>query len=153
MNKCSSDYKKGAWTPEVRAYANRSCTPFLTSFRLVVQEDELLRQLVTEHGPKNWSVIASGITGRSGKSCRLRWCNQLNPDVKKEPFSEWEDAVVITAHATHGNKWAGMHLSCAQVLQIYGQQGSREGMNVHAHLPSSIYVILYPINPRYIQHS
>lgn len=24
-----------------------------------------------------------------------RWHNQLNPDVKKEPFSEWEDAVII----------------------------------------------------------
>lgn len=59
-----------------------------------------------QHGPKNWSVIASGIVGRSGKSCRLRWCNQLNPEVKKEPFSEWEDAVVILSHRTHGNKWA-----------------------------------------------
>jgi hypothetical protein len=62
--------------------------------------------LVLEYGPKNWSVIASGIKGRSGKSCRLRWCNQLNPEVKKEPFSQWEDAVIIQAHKLHGNKWA-----------------------------------------------
>lgn len=59
-----------------------------------------------QHGPKNWSIIAHGIVGRSGKSCRLRWCNQLNPEVKKEPFSEWEDAVIILSHRTHGNKWA-----------------------------------------------
>lgn len=50
------------------------------------------------HGPKNWSLIAGGIRGRSGKSCRLRWCNQLDPGVNKEPFSEWEDAVIINAH-------------------------------------------------------
>ena len=50
------------------------------------------------HGPKNWSLIAGGIRGRSGKSCRLRWCNQLDPGVIKEPFSEWEDAVIIKAH-------------------------------------------------------
>lgn len=37
------------------------------------QEDELLRQLIAEYGPKNWSIIANGIKGRSGKSCRLRW--------------------------------------------------------------------------------
>ncbi|PSC72449.1 myb-related B-like isoform B [Micractinium conductrix] len=79
------DYKKGSWTPE---------------------EDDLLRQLIGEYGPKNWSIIANGIKGRSGKSCRLRWCNQLNPDVKKEPFSQWEDAVIIRAHREHGNKWA-----------------------------------------------
>lgn len=36
------------------------------------QEDELLRQLIKEYGPKNWSIIANGIRGRSGKSCRLR---------------------------------------------------------------------------------
>ena len=35
-----------------------------------------------------------------------RWCNQLNPDVKKDPFSQWEDAVIIKAHRIHGNKWA-----------------------------------------------
>ena len=50
------------------------------------------------HGAKNWSLIAGGIKGRSGKSCRLRWCNQLDPGVIKEPFSEWEDAVIINAH-------------------------------------------------------
>ena len=70
------------------------------------QEDELLRALILEHGPKNWSLIASGIRGRSGKSCRLRWCNQLDPSVKKDPFSSWEDAVIIRAHQRHGNKWA-----------------------------------------------
>lgn len=36
------------------------------------QEDDLLRQLIGEYGPKNWSIIANGIRGRSGKSCRLR---------------------------------------------------------------------------------
>ncbi|EFN58130.1 hypothetical protein CHLNCDRAFT_20303, partial [Chlorella variabilis] len=70
------------------------------------QEDDLLRQLIKEYGPKNWSIIANGIKGRSGKSCRLRWCNQLNPEVKKDPFSQWEDAVIIMAHQKHGNAWA-----------------------------------------------
>lgn len=35
-----------------------------------------------------------------------RWCNQLNPEVKKDPFSQWEDAVIILSHRIHGNKWA-----------------------------------------------
>lgn len=70
------------------------------------QEDELLKRLIDAHGAKNWTVIAQGIPGRSGKSCRLRWCNQLNPDVKKEPFSPEEDRVILQAHAEHGNRWA-----------------------------------------------
>ncbi|KAM5556716.1 transcription factor MYB73-like [Rosa sericea] len=70
------------------------------------QEDATLIKLVEEHGPRNWSLISSGIPGRSGKSCRLRWCNQLSPDVQHKPFSPAEDAAIVRAHALHGNKWA-----------------------------------------------
>ncbi|KAL6128154.1 hypothetical protein ACLB2K_071510 [Fragaria x ananassa] len=70
------------------------------------KEDELLTRLVTQFGARNWSVIARGIPGRSGKSCRLRWCNQLNPGVKRKPFSDEEDRIIVAAHATHGNRWS-----------------------------------------------
>lgn len=70
------------------------------------QEDDTLRRLVKEYGPRNWSVISNGIPGRSGKSCRLRWCNQLSPDVQHRAFTPEEDNIIIQAHAVHGNKWA-----------------------------------------------
>jgi hypothetical protein len=35
-----------------------------------------------------------------------RWCNQLNPTVKRGPFTEEEDQQILAAHAVHGNKWA-----------------------------------------------
>lgn len=79
------DRIKGSWSPE---------------------EDAKLTKLVEQHGPRNWSVISSGIEGRSGKSCRLRWCNQLSPLVQHRPFSPAEDAIIVKAHAAHGNKWA-----------------------------------------------
>lgn len=50
-------------------------------------EDAMLSQLVSNFGARNWSLIARGIHGRSGKSCRLRWCNQLDPSVKRKPFT------------------------------------------------------------------
>lgn len=58
-------------------------------------QDTLLRRLVMLNGPSKWSCVAEKIRGRSGKSCRLRWHNHLNPEVKKGTFSEWEDAVII----------------------------------------------------------
>nr|QSD99684.1 MYB family transcription factor [Melilotus albus] len=70
------------------------------------QEDETLVKLVKENGARNWSVISNGIPGRSGKSCRLRWCNQLSPSVQHRPFTPAEDNIIIQAHAVHGNKWA-----------------------------------------------
>ena len=53
-----------------------------------------------KYGPCRWGEIAKEIKGRprNSKSCRLRWCNQLNPAVKKGPFSDLEDAVIVTAH-------------------------------------------------------
>lgn len=57
---------KGPWSPE---------------------EDVVLGRLVGKFGARNWSLIARGIPGRSGKSCRLRWCNQLDPGVMRKPFS------------------------------------------------------------------
>lgn len=72
------------------------------------QEDATLVKLVEQHGPRNWSLISTGIPGRSGKSCRLRWCNQLSPSVQHRPFTPAEDAIILQAHRTHGNKWASI---------------------------------------------
>lgn len=79
------DRIKGPWSPE---------------------EDETLRKLVKQYGARNWSVISKSIPGRSGKSCRLRWCNQLSPEVEHRAFTPEEDQIILQAHAAYGNKWA-----------------------------------------------
>ncbi|KAG6509153.1 transcription factor MYB44-like [Zingiber officinale] len=79
------DRIKGPWSPE---------------------EDAALQRLVQRHGPRNWSLISKSIPGRSGKSCRLRWCNQLSPQVEHRPFTAEEDEIIIRAHRRFGNKWA-----------------------------------------------
>ena len=76
---------KGPWSPE---------------------EDMALHRAVDHFGPKNWSLISKAVVGRSGKSCRLRWCNQLSPEVQHRAFTPAEDAVILSAHARHGNRWA-----------------------------------------------
>ncbi|KAG6400323.1 hypothetical protein SASPL_137149 [Salvia splendens] len=80
-----SDRIKGPWSPE---------------------DDELLQKLVEKHGPRNWTLISKSIPGRSGKSCRLRWCNQLSPQVEHRAFTPEEDETIVRAHARFGNKWA-----------------------------------------------
>ncbi|KZV17347.1 DEAD-box ATP-dependent RNA helicase 29 [Dorcoceras hygrometricum] len=69
-------------------------------------EDDKLRQLVYQYGPQNWNSIAERLQGRSGKSCRLRWFNQLDPRINRRPFSEEEEERLLAAHRLHGNKWA-----------------------------------------------
>lgn len=72
-------------------------------------EDDKLRQLVARYGPQNWNSIAEKLQGRSGKSCRLRWFNQLDPRINRKPFTEEEEERLLAAHRIHGNKWA--HIS------------------------------------------
>ncbi|XP_009401409.2 transcription factor MYB56-like [Musa acuminata AAA Group] len=69
-------------------------------------EDSKLRRLVELYGPQNWKLIAEKFKGRSGKSCRLRWFNQLDPKINRRPFTEQEEEKLMTAHRLHGNKWA-----------------------------------------------
>lgn len=70
-----------------------------------MQEDSTLRSLVQEYGAKKWSHIAEFLPGRKGKQCRERWHNQLDPEIKKGPFSQAEDAIIVTLQAKIGNRW------------------------------------------------
>lgn len=76
------------------------------------QEDELLEKLVKQHGPKDWSVIASLMAHhgryRLGKQCRERWFNHLSPDVRKAAWTKEEDDIIIDYHQKWGNKWTAI---------------------------------------------
>ncbi|KAF3779856.1 Transcription factor [Nymphaea thermarum] len=69
-------------------------------------EDKNLRQLMEQYSPQNWNFIAEKLQGRSGKSCRFRWINHLDPTLNRRPFSEEEEERLLNAHSVHGNKWA-----------------------------------------------
>jgi hypothetical protein len=69
-------------------------------------EDDTIVKLVHTYGPENWSMIASHLPGRIGKQCRERWYNHLNPNIKKEPWSEEEERILMETQEQMGNKWA-----------------------------------------------
>ncbi|KAE8668843.1 myb-like protein AA-like isoform X2 [Hibiscus syriacus] len=69
-------------------------------------EDAKLKELVAQYGPQNWNLIAEQLDGRSGKSCRLRWFNQLDPRINRRAFSEEEEERLLAANKVYGNKWA-----------------------------------------------
>ncbi|KAJ0987310.1 hypothetical protein J5N97_005666 [Dioscorea zingiberensis] len=72
------------------------------------EEDEKLKELVARYGPHNWNSIAEKLQGRSGKSCRLRWYNQLDPRINRSPFTEEEEERLLALHRIHGNRWASI---------------------------------------------
>lgn len=70
------------------------------------EEDDKIVELVGKYGPTKWSMIAKSLPGRIGKQCRERWHNHLNPMIKKDAWTLEEELILMSAHCTHGNKWA-----------------------------------------------
>ncbi|EKX44752.1 hypothetical protein GUITHDRAFT_71888, partial [Guillardia theta CCMP2712] len=69
------------------------------------QEDELIMSLVAQHGTKNWSLIGSHLQFRSGKQCRERYKNQLDPTIRRGPWTPEEDRAIVAAQERLGNRW------------------------------------------------
>ena len=59
------------------------------------EEDHMVRSLVVSHGIKHWSLIAASLHGRTGKQCRERWHNQLDPVIKKNHWTPEEDRILL----------------------------------------------------------
>lgn len=68
------------------------------------EEDDLLRQAVSDFGGKSWKKIASRLSGRTDVQCLHRWQKVLKPGLIKGPWTAEEDAKVIRLVKLHGNK-------------------------------------------------
>ena len=93
---------------ERRATDDAPAQPQQASERRVwsAAEDVQIVALVSEHGTRAWSVIAAQLPTRTGKQCRERWHNQLDPNITKTDWSAAEDELLIASHTRFGNKWA-----------------------------------------------
>ena len=77
-----------------------------------IKEDKAIIDLVSKHGTGNWTVIANEMSNiynfknRSGKQCRERWHNHLDPKVNKDSWKESEENILFNKHKEYGNKWS-----------------------------------------------
>ena len=70
-----------------------------------VDEDRELQRLIDRYGLQQWSTVALELDGRTGKQCRERWINHLDPSVQKVAWSEEEDMILNNARQEMGNRW------------------------------------------------
>ncbi|KAG6511744.1 transcription factor MYB36-like [Zingiber officinale] len=82
-----ANVKRGPWCPE---------------------EDAKLKAYIEEHGTGgNWIALPHKIgLKRCGKSCRLRWLNYLQPNIKHGDFSEEEDFIICNLYISIGSRWS-----------------------------------------------
>lgn len=55
---------------------------------------------------------------RCGKSCRLRWINYLRPDLKRGPFSQQEEDLIVELHAVLGNRYSHSQFTIKSYLWV-----------------------------------
>lgn len=71
-------------------------------------EDALLLEKRAEFTDENinWRLVASNLPGRSGKQCRERFVNCLDPTLKRGSWTKNEEAILVSLQNIHGNRWA-----------------------------------------------
>ena len=80
--------------------------PGLVKGPWTTEEDQKLYEWVAKEGPTKWSQCSQIIVGRSGKQCRERWFNNLNPVVKKGNWSIEEDDLIFKLYMQYGSSWS-----------------------------------------------
>ncbi|RZC89286.1 hypothetical protein C5167_027813 [Papaver somniferum] len=76
------------------------------------EEDLLLRKCIIKYGEGKWRQvpIRAGLN-RCRKSCRLRWLNYLQPNIKRGEFQPDEVDLIIRMHKLLGNRQVHQLLS------------------------------------------
>ncbi|EOA19081.1 hypothetical protein CARUB_v10007747mg [Capsella rubella] len=95
-------------------------------------EDLKLTELVAAHGFDNWDLIGEKMQTRSGKSCRVRWFNQLDPTINRAPFTEEEERIIVSSHNYYGNQW----VKIARHLKGRTENDVRHHWNYHLNRPA-----------------
>jgi len=73
------------------------------------EEDAILLNMVQSmRMPMKWSIVAQSMPDRTGKQCRERYVNHLNPRLKNSEWSPTEDATIFHLYNSVGSQWAKM---------------------------------------------
>lgn len=105
-----------AWSSIVKFFPNKTApqlagrwekvlNPSLVKGSWTREEDEIIIKFVNENGIKDWAKLALLLKGRTGKQCRERFKNHLDPNVSKSNWTEEEDNKLIKLHGELGNSW------------------------------------------------
>jgi hypothetical protein len=71
------------------------------------EEDAELIRLVEEHGKHNWPHVSRNMaSSRLPKQCRDRYINKLDPNIRKDAWTDDEDKKIVAAQSKLGNRWA-----------------------------------------------
>ena len=91
--------------PQIAGRWEKVLNPCLVKGSWTREEDEVILKFVQANGDKYWAKLALLLNGRTGKQCRERFKNHLDPNLVKNPWTPEEDQQLINLHKQYGNQW------------------------------------------------
>lgn len=108
-----ADCFDGRTSSQCRERWSKAIEPGLSKGRWSDREERVLFFAVRAHGEK-FSEAAKHVPGRTGQQVREKWTNVLAPGVKREEWSDSEDAALEEAVKAHGSgNWSDIAQSVA----------------------------------------
>lgn len=68
-------------------------------------EDEILKVAVMKYGQNQWARISSLLTRKTPKQCKARWCEWLDPSIKKIEWSREEEEKLLHLAKLMPTQW------------------------------------------------
>jgi hypothetical protein len=96
----------GRSTKQVLAHRRKVADPGIVRGSWTPAEDQAITQWIQANGATKWAGLAELLPGRIAKQCRERWCNHLDPAIRKDPWTVEEDQIIVYALPQLGTKWA-----------------------------------------------
>jgi hypothetical protein len=81
-------------------------SPHKTRRLFTSEEDTKLLSLVEAHGCDSWRVVAHHLPGLTPRQCKERYFTYLGPNVRRTPWTDSEDALLLRKVQEHGQRWA-----------------------------------------------
>jgi hypothetical protein len=78
----------------------------ITRRKFTPEEDELIRNLVTQYCASDWNTIAQHFHNRTPRQCRDRWRNYVSPEVLTGRWSEADEETLLAKVREIGPRWA-----------------------------------------------
>lgn len=74
-----------------------------------IEDEQILKYVYQKDRNKDsmmWGNLQQNLNGRSGKSCRERWFNHLDPKIKRSEWSVEEQWVLFILRNQQEEKWS-----------------------------------------------
>jgi hypothetical protein len=91
--------------PQISGRWEKVVNPKLVKGSWTSEEDQVILGFVDHNGVKDWAKLAGLLPGRTGKQCRERFKNHLDPALRHRAWTTAEDDQLVELHAKYGNQW------------------------------------------------